>query len=581
MTNFRVVSVAGEEITQSLFGGNFLFTRDKLGDAGTFDELSDTLGTENLRYPGGSITERLFDISNPDRTSAYDYKKDDVVDTLPLSEFFDFAEQFDKSVTIVLPTRLSLSDDADANGDRYADFDEDLLSKFVQDVVSGIYGNVEIDAFEIGNEYWGAGEMTTVEYGRLSSRMTEVINDSLDKISLSHPEAKDVDIVVQMGTNFKYASLDEEYENLPTSDEVLDQLSDDYKMVFDETALFSSGEINWTKVANFQILNEFDSVSEIEGLDAVAGHVYSRELAVPGSRNFVLDTIDATWLEKYPELKTYVTEWNQKGGTEALGEGDYGLKQAHEILNILEEFSEHGVDVAHVWPLSQNTPNALSRGFEFDELSPAGEMFKMTEEELPGTTALKFSGSESSQTEVSSNGIDVHAFASTDKLVFYLASTNDSPSSTVLDVQQLFSSATSVSAKYLGVQDGDNPGNINVKATIDELSQGEIDSEFYIDGLLQVDLDPFEILQVVVEEPIWSGEMEGILNTYMDDDCDVQDTNQDDSEDDGPLLTDYPAIEPEILCDEVNDEGEFEESDGPAGIEWLLALLPLLALAGI
>ena len=45
-------------MTQASFGGNF-FNRDQLGEQGLYDELSAALGVENIRYPGGAITERL------------------------------------------------------------------------------------------------------------------------------------------------------------------------------------------------------------------------------------------------------------------------------------------------------------------------------------------------------------------------------------------------------------------------------------------------------------------------------------------------------------------------------------------
>ncbi len=53
-------------ITSGLFGGNFLSTTDRIADNGTFDEVDAEIGLTNLRYPGGSLTEHYFDITNPD-----------------------------------------------------------------------------------------------------------------------------------------------------------------------------------------------------------------------------------------------------------------------------------------------------------------------------------------------------------------------------------------------------------------------------------------------------------------------------------------------------------------------------------
>ena len=43
----------------------------------------------------------------------------------------------------------------------------------------------------------------------------------------------------------------------------------------------------------------------------------------------------------------------------------------------MEEFVVSGVDAAHVWPLNENTRNALSNGFTFDEATAPGEMFAL------------------------------------------------------------------------------------------------------------------------------------------------------------------------------------------------------------
>ena len=61
-------SDSSSDIVDALFfGGNFLFDRDRVGAEGTWDEKSDALNLGLIRYPGGTITERYFDITDPDR----------------------------------------------------------------------------------------------------------------------------------------------------------------------------------------------------------------------------------------------------------------------------------------------------------------------------------------------------------------------------------------------------------------------------------------------------------------------------------------------------------------------------------
>lgn len=570
MVALEISSEIGNPMSQALFGGNFLFTRDQLGDEGTFDELSAALGTENIRYPGGSITERLFDVSDPNRSIAFDDHAGANVEIVPLSEFMAFAEQEGHSVTIVLPTRSYFSDETDMNDNRFVDFDEQALSQFAIDVASGIYGNVQIDAFEIGNEYWGSGEMSSVEYGRVSSRMVEVLDTALDSVSNVTFPSNEIDIVVQSGTNFSYSQLDDQYSYISDPDEILEALAEDYGLDLEADFKFGSGALNWTAINNELIMREFDTPEEIGGLDAVAAHVYSREPEIPGTREFFLKEIDNSWLEKFPDLKTYITEWNLKSGVGALGSDDYGLKQAHEMLNILEAFSDHGVDAAHVWPLSQNTSNALSRGFEYDELSPPGEMFRLMEEELTGTRPLDLIGSEGRETEITVSDIDVHTFANPEKFVMYLASTSDEVTSTTIDLRNLLSEDDSAYVTYLGVQPGDEPGGVTSGALVEEPSAKEVQQEIFVDGMVQVDLDAYEIMQVVITSPTWTEDMENYWSNVEGNDPDP---------DDEPVIpeTDPPIEDPENP--EVDSDDGGDDSSGISGI--LLAFLPLLALLGM
>ena len=66
MAKLSLYSIEDTTIGSGLFGGNFLSTADRLGAEGTFDEVDAHIGLTHLRYPGGSLTEQYFDITNPD-----------------------------------------------------------------------------------------------------------------------------------------------------------------------------------------------------------------------------------------------------------------------------------------------------------------------------------------------------------------------------------------------------------------------------------------------------------------------------------------------------------------------------------
>lgn len=137
----------GSEASQGLFGANVLATRSNLEQGGDYDRLIEELGVGSFRYPGGSLTERYFDITDPNASIVADRDTGELRQFIPLNEALDYAGEEGLSVTIVIPTRDLLSDNTDANGDRFAAIDEDALRGFVRDVVTGVHGDAEIEAF--------------------------------------------------------------------------------------------------------------------------------------------------------------------------------------------------------------------------------------------------------------------------------------------------------------------------------------------------------------------------------------------------------------------------------------------------
>lgn len=78
---------------------------------------------------------------------------------------------------------------------------------------SGTYGAAEIAGVEIGNEYWGSGEMTSVEYGRLAAEMSRIVDDEL-RLVAEHfgVETNSVGVLVQMGHNYGSSRLSDAYD---------------------------------------------------------------------------------------------------------------------------------------------------------------------------------------------------------------------------------------------------------------------------------------------------------------------------------------------------------------------------------
>lgn len=567
----NALGVAGETAGEGLFGGNILAPRTEMTGPNSYADAIEELGITTLRYPGGSLTEYYYDISNPDANIAVHATTGEETFFVPLSDFMEYAGENGHPVSIVIPTRSFVGNEMTDAGDRLPDFDADILKGFVQDVVSGVYGDANVISFELGNEYWGSGEMNAAEYGMLANEMITTIADALAEIESEVPGASDISITVQMGTNYNYSNLSNEYEGM-SADEVVADINATYGTQMGDEVIRGSGEVNWTTVNNHILISQLDENAMAE-VDGVVAHVYSKAPVIENSRYYDLDTINSTWMEVREDLEIHVTEWNQKGSTNAFDSNeDYGLFQAHEMLNTLEAFMLSGVDQAQVWPLIQNTPNALSSGFEHNEATAPGEFFAMMSESLPGKKMIDFTSGR--ETEANENGVDVHGFAGEGELTFYLANpSHDNGVSTQIDFGNLIEAHGGVDILHLGVEEGENPGDNDSAAVVEEVDEEEVLS----DGVLSVDLAPGEIMEITFRDVVPTDEFAPIFEAAHE-----EVVADDDDTDDGDLpIPTIPADETGSGDEEeVSDDGDDDSGFDLGGLEWALMLLPVLALAG-
>lgn len=561
MTSLSVTATEGALINSDLFGGNIIFNRTGSNEIGeTYANAIEDLGVTTLRYPGGSVTEHFFDINDPDRDVAAHADTGEVMDVVPLSDFMIFSEVNGHDVTLVLPTRHYLSDETDENGNRFADVGEDDLRDFVRDVVSGHYGDATIRTLEIGNEYWHSGQMNAIEYGRVANDMINIIDDELALIAEEFPQAEDIEIGVQMGVDYQYGNMSDDYDGVAAAD-VVAELEDDYGYTFGTDVYWGGGEVNFHHVANHMIISELQSGGSFDKADGVIAHVYSFDTDF--SRTFALDQVDQTWQSFDKEFEVYATEWNLKGTTDLLKyDEDYGLNSANEMLNIVETFASFDVDSANVWPLLQATDSALVHEHGSGAQNPSAAMFSWLSEALPGKKMLDFNTDERHKTEADFGDYKVHGFADTEELVLYVASEHTDGNLNVnLDLSQLVTGYGDVTIDILGVEEGSKPFTNRSDAEIESLEP----ESFLVDGNLTVSLDPGEIVQIKMQgyQPT-----ETLTSALQDDEITVD------------------------LIDDVGDDGDFfseedessglEDDDGFAGgMAWLLGVLPLLALLGM
>ncbi|WP_439121824.1 DUF4214 domain-containing protein [Marivita sp.] len=482
-------------LTADLFGGNFLGHRDSVLPEDGFATLAEDLNITFLRFPGGSVTETYYSIADPDLESLINPATGEPVTITPFSDFMEFAADQGLPVTITLPTREALTDNRDSNGDRFAAIDAPLLRQFVTDAISGVFGAAPIAAFEIGNEYWGSGRMTAVEYGRVSSEMAHLLQNILDE--LADPSGPRPYVHVQMGTNFNFSSLDEHYTG-PT-EEILASLSEDYGLAFTQEVVRNSGEIDWTRVNNQLLLGAYETADETTAVDGVIVHLFSRDPALPGQRDFQLGVVQEMWVESglFDDLSIYVSEWNQSGSSSGFDRSvDYGLYQAQEMLNILEAFSFWGVDRAAVWPLLQNTPNALAKGASYDGLTPAGEVFRRMSESLPGLSPIDFDPEDRIETEFQLGDLSIHGFYGDERLEIFVGSRAEGAVRTEIDLSPLIRAAGLPEAVRLGVLPGQAPGNNASTAVFTPIPHGDL----LTGTTLNMSLSPGEILHVTFDD---------------------------------------------------------------------------------
>lgn len=572
MTSFSVEFAKDNDfniVNTNLFGTNFLAHKYDLSGDSNIEELVKDLEITSIRYPGGSITEHFFDLSNPNQTSVVDIHGDmsppgTVLDWVPLNDFIDFASASDLSVTIVLPTKNFIASTADDNGDHWADVDSELLGGFVEDLVSGKYGDANIAGLELGNEYWHAGGMTSVEYGRVASKMAQIINEKLGELEVNFPSAGDIDIIVQGGFNFGPDKLSEQYSG--DGQDILQELNSDYGLSLDNDVLYSSGTVNWTTVADRLILKEFNS-TEFEGVDGVALHLYNDDIDKAHSSAFHLDNINHTWMNRDPDLEVHVTEWNQDTSSHFLDpHEDYGLFQAQEVLETIEEFALRGTEAAQIWPMLQATPNALAQGATYEELSPTGVLYSYLSENISGKHVIDLV--ETPSQIGSPDSADTFLYYGEDEVTFFVSATGTETSTIEFDLSNIFNDLGSVKASILTVEDDETKGSKFAVGKLEQIGKEEIiDAE---DNVLSTSLDGGEILCVTISDftptPQFYDIIQDIENGGVYDPVDPE----------LPL----PPIEPEEPPEEDDDQLEDGWEEVTGGMEWMGFFLPMLMLLG-
>jgi hypothetical protein len=139
-------------------------------------------------------------------------------------------------------------------------------------------------------------------------------------------------------------------------------------------------------------------------------------------------------------------------------------------------------------------------------------------------------------------------------LVAYIASTTDHSSSQNVDFSKLLGETGKVTITRLGAAEGQNPGFHQTAPEVSSIDPGDV-----LDGsTLTVELAPYEIIEVVFDDPEFSSELTTMTLTGLPI-VHIAETEADDSE------------------QQVND-GALEDDGGAGGLAGVLAMLPMLLL---
>ncbi|MEM7720998.1 MAG: calcium-binding protein [Pseudomonadota bacterium] len=447
-------------ITDLHFGGNLLINYTDFSDITTeFYDDAAGMGLENVRYPGGAVTEQYFDIGNPSASSVQYHGS--TIDLVPLSEFIDYAALTDVSATIVIPTRHGLNKSAEqalldgTYGHRTADqsFVAQAATFAVETMQSAVANGVVIDAFEIGNEFWGSGKMAATEYARLAADLSVAIEAALT--SAGFPPADQPNIIVQgiVATGkysptpasddsmYVYEMADGSLWSSPTHYAV-GVVPPDFNniavgRVFGDYSVPSQG---WINFQNTQIINTIlGKAGAVDAIDGIALHYYGdvdvSDIDLLDQRVFEVferyEDLDGQRSGHLPPLLQFVTEWNIRARETHPDNGKGGLIQAQHMVEMFYEMVSNGIDAAQIWSI-RNEGTQLSSLLDVDGegLSVAGEIFASMSNLLIGLTPSVDYEFEHSN---GSGHVDIHGFEDGTREVFYVSERSGTDGMATLD----------------------------------------------------------------------------------------------------------------------------------------------------
>jgi hypothetical protein len=417
-------------VSKHHFGSNVVTSYDEEFADGKslMSALTKQIGVSELRFPGGAVTEILFDMTSPNDSISYVNSNETL---LPMDAFFREAGSKGMDVTMVLPTRIAFTENAAESmlsgtyGDRREVSKEYLanLMEFVGLAINEARENgVRLTGFEIGNEFWASGQMTASEYGFVAGAVSVALGEKLaalnasniDIIVQSHSSASELysprnDTTAYVGTKhgmpwvFRESYVQENFDDIPPDDWV-------------RVTIPGQGAAYQQVLQIAQGINAVDLAAD--SIDGLVQHYYQNEgfAGVDNSHEFFFSQFDrlalglsrSTDLEK---VKYHVSEWNTNARS---AENNRGSQHASMMMENFYQLVSSGVESAFIWPLTFDTAqNITLLSKDGNTVTLSGEMFRLMSDSLIGLKPfLDWS---------TDDGLDVHGFASQVQTVLFIS----------------------------------------------------------------------------------------------------------------------------------------------------------------
>lgn len=435
MTIYRVVEAeefSNSQISEEMFGLNFVttFDYDIVGDQELMSRLSD-LNSSVLRFPGGTTTEYAFadgafSTGNWEASMLPGEFGIERIGT-PLSDFFEVAGKIGVDAQLVIPTRVAFSQSAGqalidgtygSRRELSADYFDNVAAFIEQSLIEATANNVTISRFELGNEFWGGGEMTAFEYGYLASRLATFLNSRYPDIEILTQVTSSSNRFSQRNDTSVYLEPDGEGDyTVWLASELGHTLPEGW---VHRTMSGQGNAAEQTRAIADQL------IAHPGALDAISGileHVYFEDgfSGIDSERNFSLYSIYNRFIERtgLPEIDYFVTEWsprNPRNSNDDLNLGNAnGLHLAHSTIEAFFELASAGIDGANFWPLTFGNPRAQDRTLidtEENDLTFSGLAFQWLQASTLGLTAQV-------DYEVPEE-VDVHIFGNAERYTLFV-----------------------------------------------------------------------------------------------------------------------------------------------------------------